>query len=279
MISFATDKLALLGLVLAGGKSSRMQKAKAHLVIYDVPQWQACQTVLASYCEKIYFSVSPLLNPPLPVSDDHLIHDIFTEPIGPLGGIISAFKKNTHRAFFVLACDLPFFNHEAAKNLFLLRNHQKKATVYMNKGEIEPLCGIYEPSIFPDLLKAFMDGRYCPRAILSSLDVERVEPQEVHCLTNINHAHELTEIYQNGSQKIVTIYYYASLREKTQCSEEQVVTSAQTIKELFSELKQKYLWSVPNHHMRFAKNERLVGGDSLVESHDALVFIPPVSGG
>jgi molybdopterin-guanine dinucleotide biosynthesis protein A len=169
------DVPPLLGLVMVGGKSSRMQRAKAHLVIHDVPQWHYCETVLRSVVDDVYFSVSPQLSPPLTTRSDRLIEDCFREPIGPLGGIISAFRRFPDHALFVLACDLPYFVAAAAEYLVAMRNDRRLASVFTDeKGLVEPLCGIYEPAIKTELARAWAENRFCPRGILSNLDVKKV---------------------------------------------------------------------------------------------------------
>lgn len=275
-----TPRSEPIGLVLVGGKSSRMKSAKAHLSFGEQPQWRVCEELLLPSCQSVYFSVSPQLVKAIPVEKHRLISDIFVEPIGPLGGIMSAFKKQPEAAFFVLACDLPFFDKMAAQFLLRQRNLKKKATVFVKDDEIEPLCGIYEPAIFLDLAKSWSRGIYCPRRILSGLDVERVSAADEKWLTNINHAHELVELLKvSAGTKTVVVNYYASLREETKRSQEQMETSVTTLGELFLELKKKYGLTMDERALRFAKNDRLVSKDEPIEHNDSIVFIPPVSGG
>lgn len=275
----ASDGHDLLGLILAGGKSLRMQQAKAHLVINKHPQWQICEQILKPYCSEVYFSVSPQLIPPLPVASERLIEDIFVNPIGPLGGIMSAFSKYPQVAFFVLACDLPFFNDQAVRLLLSERDPNKKATVFFSNSGIEPLCGIYEPDVFSELAVFFSKGLYCPRAILHRLDIKKVSIVDDRLVTNLNYAKQLDDLKARYKEKRVTLHYYASLREKTDRFEETLVTKATTIQDLFNELKQKYLWTLEEQTLRFAKNDRLVGKDDFIDDEDVIVFIPPVSGG
>ena len=263
---------SILGLVLVGGKSKRMGQAKAYLVHDQKPQWQVCQEVLKPFFEKVYFSTSKNLTPPL--NGEHLIEDV-VEPCGPLGGIISAFKLMPKNAFFVLACDMPHFKEEAVKSLLLERDPQKKATVFYKNG-VEPLCGIYEPCIFDDLLKAKTQGIYCPKKILEGLDIKKVKPKNERWLTNINYEHDLLGFKKN---KEIKVHYYASLREKTQKAVEIFATDAQNLSHLYFELKHKYSFEFDLNNLRFAKNNQLVSAVSELEDQDDVIFIPPVSGG
>lgn len=269
---------ALRGLVLVGGKSSRMKQAKAYLTVNGMPQWQYCERVLNTVCQDVYFSVSPQLYPPLNVALARVIDDVFNEPIGPLGGIISAFRRFGEQALLVLACDLPYFDEQAARMLCARRNPQKLATVFAHSDGIEPLCAIYEPAIKQELAKAWANGTYCPRAIVSKLDIERITDFDERWIHNINHAHELASLTKN-LERTVSVRYYAALRERAGRAEEVVSTSAKTMGELYAVLKQRYSFSHEINDLRFSCNNKIVEHETKLGDHDDVVFIPPVSGG
>jgi len=279
MSSSHSQENNLFGLVLAGGKSTRMGQAKAYLNFGAGPQWQVCERVLRPFCSEVFFSVSPLLEPQLNVSEERLISDIFVNPIGPLGGIMSAFKKKL-QPLLVLACDLPYFDEEAASFLVKHRNPEKNATAFVNADHIEPLCTIYEPRIFKELAVFWSLGVYCPRKILSSLDIERLTPRDERFSINVNHHHEFDAIREkNRERKTVKVYYFSSLREEANCSEESLQTLAGSVIELFSELQQKYSLTIDPRYLRFAKNDQLIDADEAIADNDEIAFLPPVSGG
>lgn len=269
----------LHGLILAGGKSSRMQQPKAHLVIHDVPQWQYLEQVLQPHCNDIFFSVSPQLKPAIARERRLLIDDVFTEPFGPLGGIISTMRKHPLAAFFVLACDLPHFNSDAARYLSERRNPQAHATVFVHDGKIEPLCAIYEPSIKGELARAWAEDRLCPQKILAALDVERVAVQDSSWITNLNHPEDLASLKKRKDCRTVTVQYYATLREQAGRSEETLRTTKTTVGELFLELKARYGFAMEPSRLRYAVNQRIVPSHEALGDPAHVVFIPPVSGG
>ncbi|HXW60316.1 MAG TPA: NTP transferase domain-containing protein [Myxococcota bacterium] len=273
----------MLGLVLAGGKSARMNEAKAHLRIEGKPQWQRAEEALSAVCDEVYFSVSPLLTTPLPIAKERQISDIFNEPCGPIGGIISAFKKYPHKSLFVLACDMPFFDAHAAQFLLANRAEVKLATIFDNEQSlIEPLCGIYEPAIFPHLLLAWSSDKTCARRAVSELDIKRVKPLEEKWLVNVNNREELLKFMpktDDTSLKKLNVHYYASLRQQRECSNEEISSFATTILELFHELALMHSFREDPYSLRFAKNDRLVAPNEMIEDGDKIVFLPPVSGG
>ena len=264
-----------------GGQSSRMKEAKAHLRLNNIPQWQRAYNALKPFCEHVYFSVSPLLDKPIPVAESLLINDQ-VQACGPLGGIISAFKLHAQKTWFVLACDMPFFDEKAARSLIEQRNAQKLATCYENaQGQPEPLAALYEPAIFAQLLASWAANNYCPRNILACLDIHRCKAEPENIIANINYLHEWEEIYddKNISSCEVTITYYALLREARGCSQETISTDAKTISELFNQLAYKYNFNINEKNLRFAKNNILVSPQERISQGDNIVLIPPVSGG
>ncbi|MCA9507743.1 MAG: NTP transferase domain-containing protein [Myxococcales bacterium] len=267
----------LKGLVLGGGKSSRMKEPKAWINYSGLPQWKRCEEILSLVCDEVFFSTSPLLTKPIDVDNERLIEDIFVKPCGPLGGIISAFYAMPNNAFFVLACDMPKFNENAVQFLLSRRSLEHLATVFVNQQEnIEPLCGIYEPAIFPHLLKMWSQKKNCPRKILSCLDVKRIAPQDFSWLKNINFPHE---IESDDSKKKLRLNFYASLRESMGCSSMEFHSQASNVAELFSEISRIYNLSLNDTAVRFAKNNALVDARCAIHDGDSIIFIPPVSGG
>jgi molybdopterin-guanine dinucleotide biosynthesis protein A len=277
-----TSKNKLDALVLLGGKSSRMKESKAHLLIDGQPQWQRCHDLLAPICHDVYFSISPQLVEPLLVNPDRQINDIFVEPIGPLGGIISAFKKKPDSAFFVLACDMPFFSSEAAAFIKSGRDITKLATVFENSSAlIEPLCGIYEPEIFSHLLNAWSRGLLCPRKILAELNIHRLKPKNQTWLKNINSKEELALVHaqKNLQAKTVTVHFYAALRDQARLATTIVSSHAHTLSELYQELAATFGLTIDAANLRFAKNTAMVASHSELCDGDNVVFMPPLSGG
>jgi molybdopterin synthase sulfur carrier subunit len=82
-----------------------------------------------------------------------------------------------------------------------------------------------------------------------------------------------------GAGLRVTVFYYASLREKAGVSSETVTTSMLTVGSLYDELKTRYGFNLDVELLRFAQNDTLVSHDAVLSDNASVVFIPPVSGG
>jgi molybdopterin-guanine dinucleotide biosynthesis protein A len=168
------------GLVLVGGKSTRMGTDKSQLNYFGKPQKEHVKELLESNKLKTYYSVEN------DVGVENEIHDAFLN-LGPFGGICSAFQKDPNTAWLVLATDLPFVNDKLIRLLLSKRNPSKIATAIKGKGKefVEPLITIYEPKAYPILLQYLAQGYSCPRKVLINSDVEIVEVDDA-LIRNIN---------------------------------------------------------------------------------------------
>lgn len=185
------------GLVLVGGKSTRMGQDKSQLNYYGKPQKEHVKDVLEDNLLDTYFSVQ------LPSDNPKEIHDTFLN-LGPFGGICSAFQKDPNSALLVVATDLPFVDKELIRLLLDKRNPSKLATAIKGKNKefVEPLIAIYEPKAYSTLLQYLTQGYSCPRKVLINSDVEIVEVDD-DLIRNVNTPEEfeitLNEIKNNAN--------------------------------------------------------------------------------
>ncbi len=178
------------GLVLVGGKSTRMGTDKAQLEYYGVPQSDYAVQLIEAEGLQTYLSVRNNQN----LDNPNTISDAFVG-LGPFGAICSAFMKNPNRAYLVLATDLPYVNKELIQLLLSKRNPKKIATAIKGKEAkfMEPLITIWEPKSYPILLNYLSQGYSCPRKILINSDVEIVEVED-SLIRNVNTPDEFTQV-------------------------------------------------------------------------------------
>ncbi len=190
---------AVKGLVLVGGKSTRMGQDKAQLDYFGKPQKEVAKDLLENNNLETFYAVRPFDFS----QDDNQIENIGASAVkksknlkeisdvfynlGPFGGICSAFQKDPNSAWFVLATDLPFLNDDLIKLLLEKRNPSKTATAIKGKNKefMEPLITIYEPKAYPILLQYLAQGYSCPRKMLINSDVEIVEIDD-DLIRNVN---------------------------------------------------------------------------------------------
>ncbi len=184
----------LHGLILAGGRSSRMQRDKAALCYQGRTQLDRVYDLAARHVDEVFVSVraDQALDPSR--AGRALIVDA-ADGAGPLVGIRSALTAHPHVAWLVLACDLPFLSHAALKQLLAERDPAALATAYVSThdGLPEPLCAIWEPAAAVALAAYHAAGGVCPRKFLIRHATRLVEPADRRALDNVNTPEEYAE--------------------------------------------------------------------------------------
>ncbi|HFS68147.1 MAG TPA: molybdenum cofactor guanylyltransferase [Flavobacteriia bacterium] len=180
------------GLILIGGKSTRMGTDKSNIIYHNKPQKDFLFDLLKdSFGQKnTYFSVRNKQQ----LDVENAIADTFLN-LGPFGGICSAFQKNPNVAWLSIATDLPFVDANVINSLLKHRNPSKIATAFKGKSKNfpEPLITIWEPKAYPILLQYLAQGYSCPRKVLINNDVEIVEIDDKF-IQNINTKEELDHL-------------------------------------------------------------------------------------
>jgi molybdopterin-guanine dinucleotide biosynthesis protein A len=183
---------ALKGLVLAGGKSTRMGKDKGAISYFGKPQRDYAADLLGHYCDEVFLSAR---EPGQFESDYSVLPDTFTD-LGPFGGILSAFRMNPDAAWLTVACDQPLLDKEVLNQLVQSRDTSSMATCFHNPetGFPEPLLTIWEPRAYQALLEFMALGYSCPRKALINTNVREVVLQNPEGLINVNTPEELTQM-------------------------------------------------------------------------------------
>ena len=191
----------LRGLVLAGGRSERMQTDKGALHYHSLDQRQHTAALLAEFCPDVRVSVRPDQAAELPTALTAL-PDTFLG-LGPLGGILSAFQADPNAAWLVLACDLPFLTRDTLEYLVSNRQPARMATSFRSPWDEfpEPLVSIWEPRSYGQLLRFLSLGYSCPRKTLINSDTELLAPPVPGELRNVNTPEERAVATQELEQR------------------------------------------------------------------------------
>ena len=80
-------------------------------------------------------------------------------------------------------------------------------------------------------------------------------------------------------KKSLRLLYFAILRESAGISSEDFSTTANTSKELYTELKERWSFSMNENELRVAVNGEFADMEDNLNEGDEVAFIPPVSGG
>ena len=223
------------GLVLAGGRSSRMKRDKAAIEFRaGETQLDAAMKLLEGRVARAYVSVRrDQQDDPARARFARIVDRGDIE--GPIAGISAAFASYPDAAWLVLACDLPFLDAHTLDTLLLARDPGFDATAFRSAhdGLPEPLCAIYEPRARQALNAQVAAGRNCPRKFLINAHTQLIDQPNPRALDNVNTVDEyeralsaLTPAKSSGSAREIRVQYYALLREQAGRSDETLTTTA-----------------------------------------------------
>lgn len=159
----------LLGVVLAGGASSRFGSPKWRAPLAGVPMGARAVAALVPHTKRV---VAVASDPSVASLGVEVWPDL--EPgQGPLGAIRTALtgaRELSLAGVFVLACDLPLVGSELVRAL-IEAARSGEVVVPLGPTGLEPLCAIYPESVLPAAEAALVRGDLSPRRLLGSLPV------------------------------------------------------------------------------------------------------------
>lgn len=184
----------IYGLVLAGGKSTRMGKDKGLIPYHGMPQRDYLYHLLSRVCDRTFMSIRPEQQNDFPDDMETIVDE--NKYKGPYNGLLSAHEKHPKVAWLVLACDLPLIDLQSLQELIAARDPNTMATSFAQKADPlpEPLCAIWEPNAFETSLAYLESGNgTCPRKFLINNEVKLVFPYNPNVLLNANSEEEYKE--------------------------------------------------------------------------------------
>ncbi len=192
---------SLKGLVLAGGRSTRMGQDKSLLQWHGQPQRLYLLSLLQQVGVPAYISCRPDQVeelPGLPLVVDRL------SDAGPLGALYSAFCEDPQAAWLVVACDMPLIDEAAVRHLMAQRYPERGGTAYrapaFDDGSPDPLFAIWEPAAFEVIRRRLQAGQRCARKALMAANAYVVECPRPHILANANTPQEAAELTRRFGQ-------------------------------------------------------------------------------
>ncbi len=181
---------SLHGLVLAGGRSSRMGQDKAALVHPDGRILaRRCHDLLKQAgCESVAISIRHDQEIPAGLEGFEIVRDPAGESLGPIVGMVVGMSLHPNSDWLVVACDLPRLDVLTLTHLVASKAAGENFLAYRSEfdGLPEPLCTLYSPAALPVLEEAWAADFRCPRKILLRGDCRLLEPVTPRALDNAN---------------------------------------------------------------------------------------------
>ena len=193
----------LWGLVLAGGRSSRMGRDKATLVHPDGRTLlrRCCDLLSEAGCESV--AVSLRADQPIPAGcvDVEIVRDPDGVDLGPIGGMIAGMGLRPDVDWLVVACDLPRLDAATLSHLVASRRQEEDFLTYQSEtdGLPEPLCAFYARGALAILENAVADDCRSLREILIRAQCRMLEPVTRGALSNANTPAEWDAASRAGS--------------------------------------------------------------------------------
>jgi molybdopterin-guanine dinucleotide biosynthesis protein A len=177
----------LAALVLAGGRSQRMQRDKAALEFGGETQLARAVRLVGRYAAETFVSVRPDQQDEAERRRFPQIVDRLAD-VGPAAGILAAQDTLPEHAWLVVAVDLPLLDAATLERLIGARDPRALATAYRSAedGLPEPLCAIWEPASRAPLAAFVTGGKSCPRKFLLTHGARLVELACADALANVN---------------------------------------------------------------------------------------------
>jgi len=160
--------LDLGGIVLSGGKSTRMGRDKGFVLFDGKPLVQYAIDLLGSFTPDIIISANDEEYQKLGYP---VVEDEFTD-CGPAAGLHASLKTSSHAWNLVLSCDVPLVTQEA---LTLLLDQRKwKGAVPVHSGKLEPLVALYHRNLYKVFEKSIRNGNFQLRSIIKQAEIHLV---------------------------------------------------------------------------------------------------------
>ncbi len=184
------NERTLHGLVLAGGRSSRMGRDKATLIHPDGRPLarRCCDLLREAGCESVVLSLRHDQEIPAGLDELEIVRDPAGASHGPMAGIVSGMQLHPDSDWLVLACDLPRLDLQTLENLISSKHAGESFLAYRSEsdGLPEPLCALYAAGSLSMLEQAVADDFRCPRKILIRNDCRLLDPVTPRALDNAN---------------------------------------------------------------------------------------------
>jgi molybdopterin-guanine dinucleotide biosynthesis protein A len=182
----------ITGIILAGGKSTRMGSDKGFMEIGGT-----------SFMSRIINTLTPYVKEIIIVSDNpdydsfglKRVEDIIKDS-GPLAGLYTGLEHSKTEDNLVLSCDIPLINHEVISELTHACDSESDIVQIKSGGRIMPLVAMYKKRCLGPCLWLLKNGERRLRSIQTVSITKTIDLKFEYApyVRNINTIEELKKI-------------------------------------------------------------------------------------
>lgn len=187
-----------VGVVLAGGRSTRFGMDKALYTIDGKPMYQYVLDTLKNTfsCDELVINTNESLknsfHPITVVVDNEDYSDL-----GPLGGLYAVALKYPNTRLMVISCDTPFVSTEWMTHLNAVAdNHPNTTVITTDAKRMHPTIGVFQHDTLAEHLMRQLDsGLLSIRSLFDTIPVkyENIEESNIP-LTTIRNINRITDL-------------------------------------------------------------------------------------
>lgn len=180
----------ITGVILAGGKNSRMGSDKGLLEVDGKKIIERILDAMKQVADEIII-ISNGKNYDL---FGYKIYSDILKGCGPMGGIHTALSFSTNEKNLVVACDMPFLTSGDLKRI-INNSSGCEISVPEFEGEVQPLCAVYSTSCRNKFFKLIASGEWKMKQALRHFKTKTISFSE-NPFQNINTPEEYRGIKQ-----------------------------------------------------------------------------------
>jgi len=146
----------MTGIILSGGKSTRMGENKAFIKIEGVPIVSRIYTLFKELFQEVIIVTN---QPELFKNFDSKIYSDLLPNKGALGGLFTGLFFSNFQYSFCVACDMPFIKKSLVQ--YLINNIEGEDVIVPRaKDGLQPLHAVYSKNCLDPIKKIMEQGKY-----------------------------------------------------------------------------------------------------------------------
>lgn len=193
-------KKELYGLVVCGGKSTRMGTDKSLINYHGKPQRYYVYEMLEWVCDKVFISCNRAQATKI-IAPYQIMADLPNlENVGPMAALLTAFSTYPDKDFLVVGCDYPFITTRDLKEFEKVLDREQSASAFYNEENdiYEPLLAYYSERSGNEIQRMYTGNQYSLQHFLKEHGAEKYNPVRPKRMISI----DTPEDFQAAKEKI-----------------------------------------------------------------------------